>query len=113
MVREAAGAIVVRPGRHDFFLFLAAHLAGDWAGAARYAALIASDSFPLGLMARALVARQRGEIDMARQLFDRLAALRPAWRSDYRAELKKYFPAEAIVERLSHDLGKIAYVPGQ
>jgi tetratricopeptide (TPR) repeat protein len=113
MIREAAGAIVVRPGRHDFFLFLTAHLAGDWAGAARYAALIASDNFPLGLMARALVARQRGESETARRLIDRLAALRPAWRSDYRAELKKYFPAETIVERLSHDLDQIGYIPGQ
>ena len=113
MIREAARALVVRPGRHDFFLFLVAYLAGDPAGAAGYAALIGSDGYPLGLMARALVAGQRGDVEAARLLLDRLSAVRPAWRSDYREELKRYFPAEAIVERLSRDLGSIAYVPGQ
>jgi tetratricopeptide (TPR) repeat protein len=113
MIREAARAIVVRPGRHDFFLFLAAYLAGDPAGAAGYAALIGSDGYPLGLMARALVAGQRGDAETARLMLDRLSAMRPAWRNDYRGELKRYFPAEAIVERLSRDLGNIAYVPGQ
>jgi tetratricopeptide (TPR) repeat protein len=113
MIREAASAIVVRPARHDFFLFLNAYLAGDRAGAARYAALIGSDGYPLGLMARALVAGERGEAEMARHLLDRLSVLRPAWRTDCRGELRKYFPAEAIVERLSRDLGKIANIPGQ
>jgi TolB-like protein len=113
MIQEAASAIVVRPGRHDFFLFLTAYLAGDRAGAARYAALMTSDGYPLGLLARALVAGQRGEADMARQLLDRVAAIRPAWRSDHRGELKKHFPAEVIVEQLSRELGQIGYVPGQ
>jgi hypothetical protein len=88
-------------------------LAGDRAGAARYAALIAPEAYPLGLVARALVAGQRGESEAARQWLDRLAAMRPAWRSNYRGELKRYFPAEAIVERLARDLGNIAYVPDQ
>ena len=113
MIREAAGAIVGRPDRHDFFLFLTAYLAGDHAGAARYAALMTSDDYPLGLMARALVAAQQGESDTARQLADRLSAMRPVWRSDYRAELKKYFPAEVIAEPLARDFETIVSIPGQ
>ena len=66
LLREAAAVNVVRPARQDFFLFLAAYLAGDPAGAARYAALMTSDTYPLGLMARALVAARRGDADHAR-----------------------------------------------
>ena len=113
MIREAANAILVRPVRHDFFLFLTAYLAGDAAGAARHAAMITAETYPLGVMARALVAAQRGEADLARHLLDRLAVMRPAWRNDVRGELQKYFPADAIVARLSGDLGRIGYVPGQ
>jgi hypothetical protein len=113
LIREAAAAIVVRPAWHDFFLFLAAYLADDRAGAARYAALLTADSDPLGLLAHALVAARRGEAGQARQFFDRLAALRPGWRRDVRAELKSYFPAESIVARIAHDLGQIGYAAGQ
>lgn len=113
MIQEAAGALAARPDRHDFLLFLTAYLVGDHVGAARYAALMASDDYPLGLMARALVAGHRGASDIARQYVERLSAVRPAWRSDYRGELKKYFPAEAISERLARDFETVASVPGQ
>jgi tetratricopeptide (TPR) repeat protein len=113
LIREAASAIVVRPAWHDFFLFLAAYLADDRAGASRHAALLTSDTYPLGLLAHALVAAQRGEAGQARQFFDRLAALRPGWRHDVRAEVKKYLPAESIVARISHDLGQIGHAAGQ
>ena len=107
LLREAAAVNVVRPARQDFFLFLAAYLAGDPAGAARYAALMTSDTYPLGLMARALVAARRGDADHARHLLERLAVVCPAWREDSRSELKKYFYAEPIVERISRDLAQI------
>ena len=67
-----------------------------------------SDTYPLGLMARALVAARRGEADNARHLLDRLATVCPAWRDDSRGELKKYFSAEPIVDRISRDLAQIA-----
>ena len=108
LLREAAAVNVVRPARQDFFLFLAAYLAGDPGGAARYAALMTSDTYPLGLMARALVAARRGEADHARHLLDRLAIVCPAWRDDSRGELKKHFSAEPIVDRISRDLAQIA-----
>jgi TolB-like protein len=113
LLRAAAAVNVVRPARQDFFLFLAAYLAGDPAGAARYAALMTSDTYPLGVMARALVAARRGEADHARHLLDRLATFCPAWRDDSRSELKKYFSAEPIVDRISRDLARIALAQSQ
>src|SRR2546423_1947546 len=61
----------------EFLLFLAAYLANDAEGAAHHAALITSESDPLGLMARALIAAHRGEADAAREMLDRLAASGP------------------------------------
>ena len=113
LVRQAATTLVVRPAWHDFLLFLTAYLADDTAGAARYAAMITSDTYPLGLVARALVAVQRGETETARQLLARLGAARPAWRNDCRAELAKYFPAAAIVDRIERDIAQIRAIPGQ
>lgn len=62
----------------DFLSFLTAYLANDDESAARHAAAIASETDPLGLVARALVAAHRGETDTARELVDRLAASGPA-----------------------------------
>jgi hypothetical protein len=102
----------VRPVWHDFLLFLTAYLADDPAGAMRYAALIAPEGYPLGLVARALVAAQRGEPETARRALDRLAATRPAWRKDGRGELAKFFPATAIVDRIERDIAQIGAIPG-
>jgi tetratricopeptide (TPR) repeat protein len=113
LLREAAAVNVVRPARQDFFLFLGAYLAGDPAGAARYAALMTSDTYPLGVMARALVAARRGEADHARHLLDHLATFCPAWRDDSRGELRKYFSAGPIVDRISRDLAQIALAHSQ
>jgi tetratricopeptide (TPR) repeat protein len=113
LIREAAGALAVRPAWHDFLLFLTAYLAGDPAGAARYAALIAPDNYPPGLMARALVAAQRGEAETARHWLDRLAAMQPGWHKNGRAELAKYVRAEGIVDRITRDIAQMQAVPGQ
>ncbi|MEA2879626.1 MAG: hypothetical protein QOF14_4822, partial [Hyphomicrobiales bacterium] len=112
LIKDAASALAVRPVWHDFLLFLTAYLADDPAGATRYAALIAPDGYPLGLVARALVAAQRGEPETARHALDRLAAMRPAWRKDWRGELAKFFPAVAIVDRIERDIAQIAAIPG-
>ena len=113
MIREAAAVNLVRPARQDFYLFLAAYLAGDAADAARYAALMAPDAYPLGLVARAIVAVSEGEIEQAKGLVDRLAALRSGWHHDIRRELKKYFASEKIVDRIARDLAPIAFAHGQ
>ena len=105
-VKEAAANTVVHPAWHDFYLFLAAYLANDQNAAATYAAQIMSDKFALGLVARAVVAAQRGDQDAARRLIDRLVDLQPAWRDDTRGQLKKLFPADAVTDRLAHDLAR-------
>lgn len=105
-LQEAASLLVVRPAWHDFFLFLSAYLADDGSGAERYAAQITSETYPLGLVARALVAAHRGNKEQARQVIERLVAVQPAWRNDSRRELKKSFAAERIVERLAGDLAR-------
>jgi len=112
LIKDAASALAVRPVWHDFLLFLTAYLADDPAGATRYAALLAPDGYPLGLVARALVAAQRGEPETARRALDRLAATRPAWRKDGRGELAKFFPATAIVDRIERDIAQIGAIPG-
>jgi hypothetical protein len=68
-----------------------------------------SDTYPLGLLARALVAAQRGEAEPARQLLERLAALCPGWHDDGLGELRKYLAAESIVERIAHDLKRLGH----
>jgi hypothetical protein len=91
---------------HDFLLFLTAYLADDRASAARHAALIPSDGFPLDLVARALVAAHRGETEAARALLHRLDASLPEWRKDTAAGLAG-FPAEAIASRIVRDLAQL------
>ena len=92
---------------HDFVLFLIAYLDDDRAGAARYAARIPSDAYPLDLVARALVAAHRGETETARALLDRLDMAQPDWRKDDGAALARGFPAEAIASRIARDLAQI------
>jgi hypothetical protein len=92
---------------HDFVLFLIAYLGGDRAGAARYAARIPADAYPLDLVARALVAAHRGEVETARALLDRLDAAQPDWRRGDGAALARGFPAEAIASRIARDLAQI------
>jgi hypothetical protein len=74
------------------------------AGAAFHAGQLTSDTFQLGLVARALVALAGGERDIARAAVDRLVALNPAWRDSARGELEKFFPATFIVDRLAAGL---------
>lgn len=90
---------------HAFLAFLTAYLDDDRAGVARYAALIPSDAYPLGLVARALITAHRGETDAARALLHRLDASLPEVRADTGAEFAR-FPAEAIASRLVRDLAQ-------
>ena len=101
---EAVEMGVQRQPSHQFYLFLGHYLEGDLAEATQYANQLTNDAFPLGLLARALAASANGEHDKALDALARLVALRPAWRSDTRGELRKFFPEPAILERLARDL---------
>jgi TolB-like protein len=105
-IQEAALFVGVRPAWHDFYLFLSAYLADNRSEAATHAAQIMPDTFPLGLLARALVAAQRGKPDVARQLLDRLVVVQPGWGEDPRRELRKMFPSELVAGRLARDLAQ-------
>jgi tetratricopeptide (TPR) repeat protein len=108
LMHEAAAAGAVRPAWHDFFLFLAAYLSDDRRAAASYAAQITSEKFSLGLIARALVAAQQGQVQLAREYFGKLVELQPGWRDDPRREVRKVFPADAVANRLTRDLAQLS-----
>ncbi len=99
---EAGGRIV--PAFEQFFLFLGNYLRGDTARAAFHADQLTGDTFQLGLIARALVASATGDQTTVRKTLDRLVALNPAWRDDLRGSLRRFFPADFIVDRLARDL---------
>jgi hypothetical protein len=104
MLTRAGDAAGVRPAVDQFFLFLGSYLRGDMTAAAFHAGQLTSDTFQLGLLARALVAGAAGERTAARAAHDRLVALNPQWRDDPRGQLEKFFPAAPIVDRVTADL---------
>ena len=108
MLLRAGDDAGVRPAVDQFFLFLGSYLRDDTAAAAFHAGQLTSDTFPLGLLARSLVAGAGGDHAAARAAFDRLVALHPAWRDDPRGELAKFFPAAFIVDRLSAGLAAVS-----
>jgi len=95
----------VRPGVDQFFLFLGSYLRGDKTAAAFHAGQLTSDTFQLGLLARALAAGERAG---TRAALGRLFALNREWRDNPHAQLEKFFPAAFIVDRLAADLAAAA-----
>jgi TolB-like protein len=108
MLMRAGDEGGVRPAVDQFFLFLGSYLRGDAAAAAFHAGQLTSDTFQLGLVARALVAVAAGDRDGARVALDRLVGLNAAWRDDPRGQLEKFFPAAFIVDRLAAGLAAAA-----
>lgn len=100
-----AGAVLMYRTQHA--LFISAYLAGDVESATLYANSIASDSFPLGLTAKALAAAKSGDKRRARQIIDRLVALQPSWGRDPHGELRKVFRDNAMAARFAADLAAI------
>jgi hypothetical protein len=94
----------VRPPCEEFFLFLGEYIRGDVSSAIFHADQITSDSFQLGLIARALAAVAKADSEAATRALSRLVAVNPAWRDDTRGTLAKFLYAPAIVDRLASDL---------
>ena len=111
MLNRAAEEGAVRASWYHFYLFLGSYLKGDMATAARHAALGNTESFPLGLVAKALVAAADGNREAARKSYDELVALRAAWRDKPREELARLFPAPEIADRLARDLANAGLAP--
>src|SRR6202035_280120 len=105
MLRRAAGRDgTVLPAWHHFYLFLGEYLAGDLKQASVHAEQTTTDSYPLGLVARAIAARRSGHADEARRAIEQLIAVQPAWRNDARRMLETSIYDGSIVDRLLRDL---------
>jgi len=103
-LQQAGNDGTVRPPYEEFFLFLGAYLQGNMSDAIFHAGQITGDSFQLGLIARSLAAAAKGEREAAGRALGQLVTLNPSWRDDTRGSLAKFFPAQAIVDRLAADL---------
>jgi hypothetical protein len=72
--------------------------------AAFHAGQITTDDYPLGLVARAIVAKRCGHDDEAHRLVDRLVEIQPAWRTDARRLMEKSIYVPQSVDRVLRDL---------
>ena len=97
----------IRPSWQHFYLFLADYMRGDMAEATHEADEITSDTFSFGLFARALIAGLNGNTEQMQSNWEKLTALRGAWRDDPRAQLERYISSPIILDRLMRDLTKI------
>jgi len=97
--------LAARAAWHAFLAFLTAYLDDDRTAASRYAALIPSEAYPLDLVAGALIAAHRGQVDAARELLHRLDASLPERREDAGAEFAR-FPVEALAGRIARELAQ-------
>jgi tetratricopeptide (TPR) repeat protein len=100
LLYQAAAETPVRPPILNFALFLSAYLLGDESGTSYHAALLTSETYPFALLARALAAAQAGDRDRARQIIEKLLALRPDWHNDVRKRLERLIPSSALVDRI-------------
>jgi Tfp pilus assembly protein PilF len=104
MLLRAADASAVRPSWYQFYLFLGSYLKNDLATASSHASQIVTSTYPLGMLAHALVAAADGNPEEARRDYEQLVALREGWRDRPREELGRHFPSPSIVDRLMRDL---------
>ena len=106
ILRQIAAESPVRPTRFEFSQFLAAYLTGDVAAASYHAAQMTTPTFTLGHLARTLAAVRADNLAAAQQSAERLVALQPAWKSDPRGQLRKFFPTPKIVDQIAADLAQ-------
>jgi hypothetical protein len=112
MLQHAAEFGIVRPSWHHFYMFLGSYLRGDLTNTMHHANQITNEDYALGLVARILASAAVGERDRAARAIARLQVVSPLWASDPRAELARFFPVDALADRLARDLAK-AGLPAQ
>jgi tetratricopeptide (TPR) repeat protein len=103
IIDRIAATSTVPPGRVYVMRFVAAYLKGDLQAASEYANQI-KDKADFGRLARALLAAKSGDSEQVKEAFRKLIAAQPAWQRDAKGELRKFFPALTMVERLAGDL---------
>ena len=86
------------------YLFVVSYLKGNLAAASGYARLDVSDTYPLGIVARALVAAQTGDRNQTQRLTEQLVTLYPVFGEDPRRALERLIPSPEILDRLTRDL---------
>ena len=94
------------PGWYEFYLFLDAHMRGDQHGAERHALRRSAMRFPLGLVARIIVAHEQGDADAVTQWKQRLREAYPAFAADIPAAFDRYAMAPNIRTKLIADLAE-------
>ena len=104
MLRKADEFGAMRSEWHNFYMFLGSYLTGDLPGMLQQAGQIMSKEFTLGLVARALAAHATNDTAKAKRALLRLVAIAPAWGSNPRGELDRFFPLPELAERLASDL---------
>jgi adenylate cyclase len=94
------------PGWYDFPFFLAAHMTGDEQTAIRHALHQSATRFPLGIVARIIVAHEQGDAAAVAQWTQRLFADYPAFANDIPAAFDRYAMTPEISRRLLADLSE-------
>jgi len=107
VLKAASAGTNLKPTWLSFYLFLVSYLKGDLTSASSYANLDVSDTYPLGMMARVLVAAQTGDRERAQRLAEHLLALYPGFREDPRLALDKFIRSPEILDRLTQDLAEV------
>ncbi len=104
LLERAAVLNPVRPPWHDFHMFVAASMLGDGARARRHASAMPADAEPLGVIARAIVAQQMGDVLRAMALLRRLVRIVPEAVADPAVLFRGWALAPEILQRLADDL---------
>ena len=76
------------PGWYEFYFFLDAYMRGDQHGAFRHALRRSATRFPLGIVARIIVAHEQGDVAAVAQWSKNLAEAYPALCRGYSGRLR-------------------------
>lgn len=96
-------------GWYEFYYFLDAHMRGDDHAARRHALRRTATRFPLGILARIIVAHEQGDTAAVTQWTDRLFADYPTFANDVPAAFERYAMVPEIGNRLLADLRQAGF----
>jgi tetratricopeptide (TPR) repeat protein len=102
-LKRARDETTTRPPAHDFFLFLAFYIQGDISAARDSVRRIVSDTYDLGLIARAIIAHGDGDQTLALQLTSQVLELHEELRTNPRAYLNRRTFDPEVLQRLLLD----------
>ena len=112
LLKEASAGTSLNATWVSAYLFVVSYLKGNLAAASGYARLDVSDTYPLGIVARALVAAQTGDRNQTQRLTEQLVTLYPVFGEDPRRALERLIRSPELLDRLTHDLAAIGLGSG-